>query len=65
MKVTLALSITGWALERSMQVKDIAFLKSNGENANILNKISWLKDFLSDKPPEDEMEIGTKIKKMV
>ena len=63
MKVALALSITGGALERTMQVKDIAFLKSNGENANILNKISWPKDFLSDKPPEDEMEIGTKIKK--
>ena len=63
MKVALALSITGGALERTMQVKDIAFLKSNGENANILKKISWPKDFGSDKPPEDEMEIGTKIKK--
>ena len=48
MKVALALSITGGALERTMQVKDIAFLKSDGENANILKKISWPKDFGSD-----------------
>ena len=44
MKVALALSITGWALERTMEIKDIAFLNSNGGNANILKKIFWPKE---------------------
>ena len=41
MKVALALSITGGALERTMYVKDIAFLNSNGVHSNILKKIFW------------------------
>ena len=44
MKVALALSIMGGALERKIQVKDISFLKNNGENANILKKIFWPKE---------------------
>ena len=63
MKVALALSITGGALERTMEIKDIAFLNSNGGNANILKKIFWPKETGSDTPPEKAMEIGTKIKK--
>ena len=63
MKVALALSITGGTLERTMQVKDIAFLNSNGENANILKKIFWPKETGSDLPPEEAMKIGTKIRK--
>ena len=63
MKVALALSIMGGALERKIQVKDISFLKNNGENANILKKIFWPKETGNDSPPESAMEIGTKIRK--
>jgi beta-glucanase (GH16 family) len=63
MKVALALSVTGGELGRIMRIKDIGFLKNNGENANILKQISWPKDTGSDQPPEAEMKIGTKIKK--
>ena len=64
MKVALAISINGGALERTMEVKDIAFLKGDEDLANILKKIFWPKDTGSDEPPEKAMEIGTKIKKM-
>lgn len=63
MKVSLALSITGGALERTMEVKDIQFMNEKGENANILKKIFWPKETGSDAPPEDAMPIGTKIRK--
>ena len=63
MKVALAISINGGALERTMEVKDIAFLKSDENLANILKKIFWPKDTGSDEPPEKAMEIGEKIKK--
>ena len=63
MKVALALSLNGGELGRKMQVKDIAFLTENGENANILEKILWPKETGNDNPPEAPMEIGTKIRK--
>jgi len=63
MKVCLALSITGGALDRTMEVKDIQFLNRSGGNANILKKIFWPKETGSDAPPEAAMQIGTKIRK--
>ena len=75
MKVCLALSITGGAQDRTMQVKDIQFLNSSGGNANILKTIFWprtnqeyehrslQKENGSNDPPEDAMDIGTKIRK--
>ena len=63
MKVAMALSILGGELERIMQIKDISFLKKDGGNANILKKIFWPKETGSDSPPENAMQIGTKMKK--
>ena len=61
MKVALALSITCGKLGRKIEIKDIGFINSNGENANILKKIFWPKETGSDQPSEAPMEIGTKI----
>ena len=63
MKVALGISLNGGQLDRTMQVKDIQFLNINNENSNILENIYWPKDTGSEAPPEQPMEIGTKIKK--
>jgi beta-glucanase (GH16 family) len=63
MSVAFAISLNGGQLDRTMQIKDIAFLNDNGGNANVLAKIEWPKETGTDTPPEPPMEIGTKIKK--
>ena len=63
LKLALGLSLNGGELDRTIQVKDISFLNINGENANILENVSWPKETGSDGPPESAMEIGTVIKK--
>lgn len=62
-KVAIALSVMNGALYRKIQVKEIGFINSKGENANIISTISWPKDTGSSSGPESEMAIGTTLKK--
>ena len=44
LKLALGLSLNGGELDRTIQVKDISFLNKNGENADILENVSWPKE---------------------
>ena len=64
LKLALGLSLNGGELDRTMQVKDISFLTKSGENANILENVSWPKEQEAMALLKKLLTFGTKSPKM-
>lgn len=62
-KVAISIGVNGKDLGKILQIKEIGFLNNKGENANIIENIFWPKETGNNDPPEEEMPLGTKIKK--